>query len=111
MVEDSIATYRDKLGLVYEAEKRAKRVIKTIDEGAKLLKDDWQHVGVSHPAVSFPTDMVGKSPWIDARKWPDADELADVLSSWHEARLRAANAYRRIPEPRRNLVSPPPLFG
>ena len=110
MSGDLITTYEYKLGLLQDAEKRAKRIIKAIADGARLLEDDWQHVGVSHSPASFPADIVGDHPSIDAREWPDRDELADALANWHEARMRAIKAYLGVPEHRRNSLPPPPLF-
>lgn len=106
MTEDPVRRYLDALKKVQQARAKVERVVGVVtDAGKKLGK--WQEVSVSDVNVGFPAELLG-GPSISGREWPTAQELAEALAAWHNARHEARNAWSGVPGPDRSGLQSPP---
>lgn len=106
MADDPIRKYLDARNEFDQATRNAGRLTDIIVEAGRHLQR-WQEVTVSNVGVGFPAELIG-GPSIDAHQWPTAEELAEVLASWHDARHTTRNAWRAVPDSdHQGLQSPP----
>jgi len=106
MAIDPITEYQTATENFERARNKAEQMVRAITDAANTLRN-WQAVTVSNVNISFPAGLVAARS-INAKEWPTAEQLAQVLSSYHSTLHEAGNAYRRVPENQRKVVQPPP---
>ena len=108
MNEEALTKYREARKELDASQHTVERFAAEINEGARLLKD-WRRTMVSNCTAGFPAEVAlvpGSS--IDASRWPSGEALGTALSSYHQARHAARNAYNAIPDDLRSVVEAPP---
>src|SRR2546426_9350132 len=99
---DQVQAYQESLSAVVAAQKKAEAVVERIAEINRKLQD-WRKVMISNGKHGFPPEISAnmRSPTVDVRNWPTADQLEQVLVDWHNARQAAQNAWLQVPLDRR----------
>ena len=100
MTTDPIHSYQDALRALDEANRDAERIVNIIIDAGKKLDQNWRRVMISGSNIGFPAEVPYGQIHISADKWPTANQLADALAAWHNARHafheRALEAHRRF---------------
>ena len=107
MADDPIRTYLDARTALEQATGRTERFVDVIISAGDNLRD-WRRVMISNASgVGFPLELAN-APSINAKKWPTAQELAEILAAWHKARHACDNAWMNVPvKDRLGLQGPP----
>jgi len=106
MSEDPIQTYQEALSNLEAATRQVERLVSEVVKAGKVLQN-WKHVTVADGKTGFPPEAHVYS--INPDNWPSAQQLAEVLSGWHQSRHAVNNAWNAIPRDRRVGLQPPPL--
>lgn len=105
MSEDPIQAYQEAIRNLETSTMRVERLIGETINGAKALQD-WKHVTIADGKTEFPAEAMVHT--INPDNWPSAQQLAEILSGWHQTRQVANNAWNAIPRERRTSLQPPP---
>ena len=102
---DAVRAYLDARQHLLQAKSAADAVVAEIRQAALLLTN-WQNVRVGNGTATFPADDQ-LDRVIDARTWPTADDLAQTLVRWHEAKRETEGAWGRVVQRDREGLRPP----
>lgn len=107
MSTDPIRAYLDARNNLEQAAQRAERMVGII-LGAAIKLRDWKRVMVSNANVGFPAEIaLTTQNSIRADEWPTAQQLAEALAQWHQARSAARSAWSAVPSSDRPGIQPP----
>ena len=90
MADDPRLKLLDAEKALKQATREAEKVMRVITDAGNQLRH-WQNVRVTN--IKIPIEGLGPSaPSIDAKQWPNAKQLAEVLAAWHKADGAVLNA-------------------
>lgn len=88
---------------------RARRMAEIVNRGATALRN-WENVQVSGILGDFPEEVKSRRASendLCGDEWPGAQQIADVLLTYHQARRNLELAFDAIPEELRHAVKNP----
>ena len=110
MAEDPIRRYSSAIEELGKATNEVKGIQKIICEVGNSLQQPYELM-VSNVSVEFPPEvaMAGSIATLNANDWPNAKQIAQVLSNLHKKRSEVVNIWHSLSEADKKLVhSPPP---
>lgn len=99
-----IRAYQEALQKLEVVQHQAVNLASIVVRASEAL-EHWQEVTVSNSGIRFPPEAHVYS--IDAKTWPTAQQLGEVLSSWHQMRHEMRNKWSAVPQDRRVGLRPP----
>lgn len=103
---EQISAYQEALRKYDNATKKAEEIANTMMGLGQVMKE-WQHVTIADGKTQFPVG-VGKYS-INPKDFPTLQQLAEVLSAWHQIRHDLRNKWAAIPQDQRTGLMPPNL--
>jgi hypothetical protein len=112
MSESAIAAYQTAIGQLQAAQKQVEQYVRIIEHAAGLLnRDGWKTAMMSNVQGGFPAEIAfSRREGINGSDWPTAQQLADALVAWHNAKQAVKNAYQAIHASERSVVQPPDKY-
>ena len=90
MADDPRLKLLDAEEALKQATRDAEKVVRVITDAGNQLRH-WRNVRVNN--IKIPIEGLGPSaPSIDAKQWPNAEQLTEVLAAWHQADRAVLNA-------------------
>jgi hypothetical protein len=108
-VQAAIHAYFKATDALRAATAAVQQVIGAACRTARALAEKWWTVAVDGMTLPPPEDTPAASR--RPLDWPSRDEIARVLSTWHEARAAVDAAWQSLPEDVRPFITqmPPPF--
>ena len=108
MSEDPIRKYIDAKAELDSLLEKVDKLQKLINDIGSALRNPFRFM-VSNVNVGFPPEIaMARVPTSNAQDWPNAQQIAELLSSLHRVYKNAQNSYFAIPERDRQNVAPLP---
>ena len=108
-MSDPLQQYSNAVLAYAESVRRARRVADIVNRGATALRD-WEHVQVTGILGAFPEEVNRRRASesdVCGDEWPGAQQIADVLLAYHQAKRDLEFAFGAIPEDLRHAVKNP----
>jgi hypothetical protein len=108
-VSDSLQQYSNAALAYAETVHQARRIAEIVNRGATALRN-WEHVQVTGILGEFPDEVRrfrASENDLSGNDWPDAQQIADVLLTYHQARRNLELAFQAIPDALRHAVKNP----
>jgi hypothetical protein len=109
MATDPIREYLDARARLDNQTRLTEAVVKVVLDGANALRE-WRRALVANVSGGgFPAELVmnERSPTINGREWPSAQQIADALGAWHDAHWAMRSAWDRVPLELQGGLKPP----
>ena len=106
MTDNPISEYQTKLKELRTITRSIEKMVATVVSGADNL-NHWRQVVVTS-AGKVPPELIGSPRIIDANDWPTGQQIGQLLSQWHDIKVKTDQAYKRIPPSQREGVQTPP---
>ncbi|MBA7648732.1 hypothetical protein ES703_56520 [subsurface metagenome] len=109
MSEDPIRKYIDAKRELDSLLSKVEKLQRFMEDVGNALRNPFRFM-VSDVNVGFPPEvaMARGIPSLNAKEWPNAQQIAELLASLHKAHHNALTAFMSIPEPDRKNVAPLP---
>jgi len=104
---DPIRQYLDAKAKFDHADSALTNLISFIGHVARTMDEDHLHFTVGNVKTKFPREARGGYK-LDANEWPTAEKIAETFAEFHNARIEARNAWRRLSDDDRRNIAPPP---
>lgn len=108
-MSDPLQHYANAVLVYAESVRRARRLADIVNRGATALRD-WEHVQVTGIRGEFPEEANRRRASendVCGNEWPGAQQIADILLTYHRARRDLELAFEGIPEGLRHAVRNP----
>ncbi|MBA3530578.1 MAG: hypothetical protein H0T73_01465 [Ardenticatenales bacterium] len=111
MTEDPISNYQRAIAALQAASARAEQYGALVTQTATSLRE-WKKVVMTNVEGEFPADLVAgrNTKSINGVDWPTAQQLADTLLNYHNAKKAVDTAWQAISEEQRQILQPPEKF-
>jgi len=104
---DPIRQYLDAKAKFDHADSALTNLISFIGHVARTMDEDHLHFTVGNVKTKFPREA-REGYKLDANEWPTAEKIAETFAEFHNARIEARNAWRRLSDDDRRNIAPPP---
>ena len=108
-MSDSLEQYSNAVLAYAAAVHRARRLAEIVNRGATALRN-WEQAQVTEILGVFPVEAgrrSGSENDLSGGEWPGAQQIADALLAYHQAKKDLDLAFKAIPEPLRHAVKTP----
>jgi len=106
MNADPVRDYLEARNAVEQAAENVQRLIRTIAEAVGSLSD-WRNVTITHTPYRTKTEGYTTDSRRFVDPWPTANQVAEALGAWHQAKQGQHSTFDRVAEDVRQGLVPP----